>query len=176
MIILESVEEEGAEMFLLLRVDDRLLHGQVALSWTKKLKLETILIANEKAVDDEFTIMTLNLAKPKNVQIIIEDLQDAIACLQKGELINRRVMVVVSNLYDAFEILEKLPSIRTLNIGGLRERKNSVQINEFVALTESDLVILRKIKKHVDVYIQKIPDDCRIVIDEIEQIFEASYE
>ncbi|MEG0744322.1 MAG: PTS sugar transporter subunit IIB, partial [Erysipelotrichaceae bacterium] len=69
-------------MIALLRIDDRLLHGQMAISWTRFLKVDVILIANHMAVNDEFTIMSLRLAKPRNVQIVIEDLPQAISYIK----------------------------------------------------------------------------------------------
>ena len=51
-------------MLKLIRVDDRLLHGQVALTWTPALSVDCILVANDRIAGDEFLRMTLGLAKP----------------------------------------------------------------------------------------------------------------
>ena len=85
-------------MRAILRVDDRLLHGKLSISWTSYLKTDTILIANENAVNDEFTMMSLRLAKPRNVQIIIQDIPDAIAYLRESSESERRILVVVKKL------------------------------------------------------------------------------
>ena len=79
----EKQKGGGECMRAILRVDDRLLHGKLSISWTSYLKTDTILIANENAVNDEFTMMSLRLAKPRNVQIIIQDIPDAIAYLRE---------------------------------------------------------------------------------------------
>lgn len=52
-------------MIQLLRVDHRLLHGQVAFSWVKNLQSNCILIANDKVVNDDVYKTTLKLAKPE---------------------------------------------------------------------------------------------------------------
>ena len=49
-------------MIQLLRVDHRLLHGQVAFSWVKNLQSNCILIANDKVVNDEVYKTTLKLS------------------------------------------------------------------------------------------------------------------
>lgn len=51
-------------MILLLRVDHRLLHGQVAFSWTQTLGADCILIANDAVAGDELRKTTMKLAKP----------------------------------------------------------------------------------------------------------------
>ena len=51
-------------MIKLLRVDDRLIHGQVAVSWTSYLGADTIVVANDKAITDKLMQMAFNMAKP----------------------------------------------------------------------------------------------------------------
>ena len=92
-------------MRAILRVDDRLLHGKLSISWTSYLKTDTILIANENAVNDEFTMMSLRLAKPRNVHIIIQDIPDAIAYLRESSESERRILVVVKKIVDALPLL-----------------------------------------------------------------------
>ena len=55
-------------MIKLTRIDDRLLHGQVAFTWTPALSADCIVIANDKVAKDEFLKMTLNLAKPASAR------------------------------------------------------------------------------------------------------------
>ena len=57
-------------MIKVLRVDDRLLHGQVAQSWTSFYHIDKIFIINDEVENDEFSKVTLNLAKPKNVELL----------------------------------------------------------------------------------------------------------
>jgi len=55
-------------MILLLRVDHRLLHGQVVFSWIQNLKADCILIANDSVATDELRKSTLKLAKPQEIK------------------------------------------------------------------------------------------------------------
>lgn len=159
-------KERKMIMINLLRVDDRLLHGQVAITWSKYLRLDLILIANSEAVNDEFTIMTLNLAKPRNVQIIIEDLENTIDLL-KNNYFDKNIMIVVKNVEDAYKLSQSIFEIKNLNLGGIRERRNSVKITPYVSLTENDFNQLIEMNKYMHVFIQKIPED---VITEFEEV------
>lgn len=153
-------------MIVLVRVDDRLLHGQMAISWTKHLQADTILIANQAAVNDEFTMMSLRLAKPRGVQIIIQDLSQAIRYLKEAADSESRVMVVIKNLRDAQCILEQFTMITELNIGGLRSRSHVLRIQDSVALNAADIKLCRKIKERVCVYVQEIPSEKRKLIQD----------
>ena len=68
-------------MILLLRVDHRLLHGQVAFSWTQTLGADCILIANDAVAGDELRKTTMKLAKPQGVKLVIKDIKAAIEAL-----------------------------------------------------------------------------------------------
>ena len=58
-------------MIKLLRVDHRLVHGQVAFSWTNALGADAILVANDDVPNDEIWKTALKLAKPANVKLVI---------------------------------------------------------------------------------------------------------
>ena len=51
-------------MILMLRVDHRLLHGQIAYSWTNYLNANCILIANDGIMKDELKKTAIYMAKP----------------------------------------------------------------------------------------------------------------
>lgn len=54
-------------MIVCLRVDERLIHGQVAMTWTKELKLNGLVVASDEAASNEIQKMTLKMADRKSV-------------------------------------------------------------------------------------------------------------
>ncbi len=75
-------------MIKLVRIDHRLLHGQVVFSWSKSLNINRIIVANTEAAKDDFKKMSLNLSKPTGVKL---------------------------HIFSVAELLEKIPKIETLN-------------------------------------------------------------
>lgn len=71
-------------MIKLLRVDHRLLHGQVAFSWTQGLGADCILITNDDVPKNDIRKTTIKLAKPAGVKLVIKTIEDAIAALKSG--------------------------------------------------------------------------------------------
>ena len=63
-------------MIKLLRIDHRLLHGQVAMAWTQSLDSDCILIANDAVVNDNIRKTTMKLAKPNGVKLVIKNIED----------------------------------------------------------------------------------------------------
>ena len=69
-------------MIKLLRVDDRLIHGQVATTWTKTLQADSIIVANDEVIHNELQIIALKLAVPAGMKVAIRSVEDAIGLLQ----------------------------------------------------------------------------------------------
>lgn len=151
-------------MIKLLRVDDRLLHGQVAMVWTKNLGIYTIVIANDSVASDEFLKMTLGLAKPMDVELKIENVENAIKYMKVNMESRQNVMVIINNLSDAEKILKET-SVKSLNIGNLRERKDSVRYSRSMTLTSEDVRICKElIDAGVELELRMIPEEKKVLI------------
>ena len=72
-------------MIQLLRVDHRLLHGQVVFSWCGQLNPNCILIANDAAATDDVRKAALRLGKPNNAKLVIKTVDDSIAAINEGK-------------------------------------------------------------------------------------------
>ena len=85
-------------MIKLLRVDHRLLHGQVAFSWTQFLGVDCILIANDSLMQDELRKTTIKLAKPQGVKVVMKNIQDSIDAINSGVTDKYKLFVVVESI------------------------------------------------------------------------------
>ncbi|MEG0735563.1 MAG: PTS sugar transporter subunit IIB, partial [Longicatena sp.] len=65
-------------MIKAVRVDHRLLHGQVAFAWTKVLQTDCILIANDAVSKDQLRMSALRMAKPDSVKLVMKNIEDSI--------------------------------------------------------------------------------------------------
>jgi len=155
-------------MIKLLRVDDRLLHGEVSFFWTEYLRLKKILICNDEAANDDFTKMILELAKPKEVCLLVEEIKQAKEIIQQLNEEKENSIVIVSNLFDAQMVYLQCKLDVDLNLGGLRERPNCRRICDYIALSSEDTQIIRELlQNNRSIWACKSPRDEKIVIDTI---------
>lgn len=82
-------------MIKLVRVDHRLLHGQVAMAWTQSLDVDCMLIANDAIMKDEIRKTTLKLAKPNGVKLVMKNIEDSITALNSGVTDKYKLFIVV---------------------------------------------------------------------------------
>ena len=107
-------------MIQLLRVDHRLLHGQVVFSWCGQLNPNCILIANDAAATDDVRKAALRLGKPNNAKLVIKTVDDSIAAINEGKTDKYSLMIVTGNVKDAVRLARETTQIKSINLGGTK--------------------------------------------------------
>ena len=125
-------------------MDDNLLHGQIAFSWVRSLHLHEILIADDNVAKDEFTKMTLGLSKPAGVKLKIMNIEDGIAEMKNNVDGDMNLMVIVNSIENAYSIIEKVKSIRSLNVGLLRTDESPAIQYDSMAMGKNDVKLCLK--------------------------------
>ncbi len=155
-------------MIKLTRIDDRLMHGQVAFTWTPALGIDCIIVANDKVSKDEFQKMTLGLAKPAGVKLLIKSLQDSVAFLNDEKNKNLKILVLINSVKDASALSEAVSEIKSINFGGIRGREGSRLVSKAIALTPEDIVIIRELmSKGIELEMRQIPTDKKQFVQEL---------
>ena len=116
----ESVQEtfeNSTAKITALRVDDRLIHGQVAMTWTKQLRVQGIVVANDAAAGDNTQKMALKMAVPAGIKVLIKPVDEAIRVLNNPKASSMRILVLTRTVTDALKIRKQVGEIEFLNIG-----------------------------------------------------------
>lgn len=162
-------------MIKLLRIDERLIHGMVAVSWTSAVSPEVIVVANDNAAKDKFFSMTISLAKPAGVELRIYELEDAVTKLTKTGLRTKSVFLVVESLEDAKYLVEKLEDLNpvtdiNVSIAGIRKRDGLVQVIPQLYLNKNDVEIMRELSDlGKNVFVQAVPASQRASLNDVEK-------
>ena len=107
-------------MVKLVRVDHRLLHGQVVFIWTASIGVDCILIANDDVANDPIQKGILKLSQPTGVKLIFKSVKDSIEALNSGITDKYNLMIITSNVDDGYELASKVEQIRSLNLGNVK--------------------------------------------------------
>lgn len=155
-------------MIKMMRVDHRLLHGQVAFSWTSALSADCILIADDETASNELKKSAMKLAKPNGVKLVIKNVDKAIKSLKKGVTDKYKLFIVVGSIESAKKIIDGYPEIKTLNLGGTLPGPNKSNISKTIAITSSERDMLRDLlNEGVDINIQMVPSDSKVNVKNI---------
>ena len=136
-------------MISLFRIDDRLLHGQVAFGWSPSVGANVILVVNDEAKKDKVKAMALDLAKPNNVKLYIRGVAESGEIISKfAEAKKSNVLVLVRNTDDALEVAKNSQgAISEINVGGLRYEEGKKKLTDLVAVSEKDINNLKQIEQ-----------------------------
>jgi fructoselysine and glucoselysine-specific PTS system IIB component len=147
-------------MIKLTRIDDRLVHGQVAFTWTPALGVDCLIVANDKVARDEFMKMTLGLAKPAGTKLLIKSLQEAAAFLNDEKNKGLKILLIINSVKDASAMVADVPEIRSINIGGIRLKEGAKLISKAVGVNDEDIALIRELlSKGVEMEIRQVPTD-----------------
>ncbi|MCD8140609.1 MAG: PTS sugar transporter subunit IIB [Planctomycetaceae bacterium] len=106
-------------MIKLVRLDHRLLHGQVVFAWVQSMGIQRIIIIDDAAATDDLKKTALNLTKPPNVRLNIFTLETALAKMPKVEELQENIMLIFGNTRTMRQFCETYQKIESINYGGL---------------------------------------------------------
>lgn len=150
-------------MIKLVRVDHRLLHGQVAFSWTNGVGANCILVASDTVVNDDVWKTTLKLGKPSGVKLVIKNMADSIAAINSGVTDKYKLIIVVQTIKEAKQLADGRPCITSINLGNTKESKTTTQISKQVFLEDEEKAILKELmNRGVECEIRALVDDSKI--------------
>lgn len=154
-------------MIKLLRVDHRLLHGQVAFSWTQYLGADCILIANDSVVNDELRKTTIKLARPPEIKLVIKNITDSIEALKSGVTDKYKLFIVVESVTDAYRLSKDIPDINHINLGGTKPKDNTQNISKTINITDEEVQYLKELHQMgKEIEIRIVPNDRKQLISD----------
>ena len=150
----------------MLRVDDRLIHGQVAVMWSKQLAVTRIIVANDEIAANELQASALKMAAPAGVKAAILPVEKAQGIINDPRSEGMKILTIPNNPQDLRDVLKGVSERPVLNIanygrigGSLADKK---KITETVYLTQEDIETVREIHDMgVEIIYQPLPNDPR---------------
>ena len=132
----------------MVRIDERLVHGQVAMIWSKHLGIDRIIVVNDKAASDPILTSTLKMAAPSSVKVIVLSKEKAKVLLADPRMKELQSLIVVNSPEDALFVVENAKEVSKVNIGNYGKASGSkeakIKLNDNVLLDDKDKENLKK--------------------------------
>jgi len=128
---------------LLLRIDDRLIHGQVTAGWVEPLGLERIVLVNDAVAADRVEREIYSAAVPAGVELVVLPVADAVTALKS--LAGKRTMCLVAGAKDALRLVQQGIGVREVNVGGIHGGPGRREFLPYVFLTDEEVAVCRSI-------------------------------
>jgi PTS system mannose-specific IIB component len=146
-----------------IRIDERLIHGQVAAFWTNNLKASRILVVDDLAAQDEIQKMALKMACPTHVKLSILPIARAVRHLKAEKYEGDRVFVVLKGPETCVKMWDLGWRFNEVNVGNMASGPGTKLIKRGINITEEDIVHFRKLDAlGVKFSAQRVPDEDKI--------------
>ncbi|PKB90982.1 PTS mannose transporter subunit IIAB [Ewingella americana] len=147
----------------LARIDDRLIHGQVATRWTKETNVNRIIVVSDEVAADHVRKTLLTQVAPPGVTAHVVDVAKAIRVYDNPKYAGDRVMLLFTNPTDVLRVVEGGVNITSVNIGGMAFRQGKTQVNNAVSVDEKDIEAFKQLNaKGIELEVRKVSSDSRL--------------
>ena len=151
---------------VLVNIDDRLIHGQVATTWCKDYAIESAIIVDDDVANDPVRKSVAGLAVP-NIKVNIFTVKKFIEILKKTEL-KKVTMVLFTNPMDALMLKKNGLDYSYLNVSGMRFNENRHRLHKNMSVTLEKEAFEKLInEENVEVYMQTTTRDEKTKVSEL---------
>lgn len=151
-----------------IRIDDRLIHGQVAAFWTNSLAATRIMVINDEVAADEMQKSLLRMVAPASVRTSILNKETAAKNIAAGKYEGQNVLVIVKNPQDLLDLRAMGLPISKVNVGNMAAKDNTHSIKRSVNVTDHDVACFHKLlDAGVEITAIMVPDDPCVYLQDI---------
>ena len=124
---------------VMIRIDDRLIHGQVVVGWGSVLNPDRILLASDEVATVDWQRTIYLSAVPDDLQASVLTLEDTVQAVKNDEFDDERVLLLVDTPKSVVYLVEHGLDIQEVNVGGMHFRPGKNQISPFIFVDQVDI-------------------------------------
>ncbi len=148
-------------MIVHMRIDNRLIHGQVAVRWVGSIGATHLIVSNDEVADDPIQQTMLPLAA-RGVKTSVLSIEDTVRhCKEAAD--KEKIMIIAKFPSDALALLEKGIEPMEVNVGNQAPLPGTKykMVTKSIAVTADDAIIYRKINEMYHLTSQMLPSDSK---------------
>lgn len=142
----------------LLRIDERLIHGQTAYSWSKAYPADQFMVVDDEISKDEFQTSLLEMAVPAGKSFQCLDVASATNYLKQESYVP--TMIIVKGPGVVLSLVKGGVKIPVVNVGGMYFRKDRKEFAKTVYLSQEEIATFKELADlGVKLEIRTAPED-----------------
>ncbi|MBI4056939.1 MAG: PTS sugar transporter subunit IIB [Elusimicrobia bacterium] len=144
---------------VLVRIDDRLIHGQVVEGWIPYLGATQVVVVSDAIAQDHAQQVLMRLALPDSVELKVLGLEAAATQLNSSSA-STRTLVLAPSPTEILGLIQQGLSIKRVNVGGMHYSAGRVQLGKAIFLTPEDQQAFREmVQRGVALEAKAVPSD-----------------
>lgn len=123
----------------LLRIDSRLLHGQVATNWAKVLKVDRILVVSDQVARNNIRKTLIRQASPPGIKVHVIPLMKMLRIYFDPRFNSFKALILVENPRDAQILVQNGVRVDLVNIGALSFNSSRKMVTDTISVDQTDV-------------------------------------
>lgn len=151
----------SVKLLELTRIDDRLVHGQVCLSWVKEYPVANILVCDDITSRDPFIGDLFKELVPEGIEVEVLNTDETAKKLEKG--LEEATMLLVKSPKTLKTLVDKGIDIKEINFGGMGLTDYRKKFYKSIFCSDDDIAIFKEfVDKGINVWVQTLPTDRKV--------------
>lgn len=143
---------------VLVRIDERLLHGQIRITWGKYAGANTIIVANDEIADNPLLQAPFKGAAGGEYTVLFRSIDHLISSINKADS-RRRILILCKDPVDVARLVNGGVKFNEVNIGNMHHNSERKQIDKNVSISVQDIEAFKSIRENgIESYIQHMPE------------------
>ena len=152
----------------LFRIDDRLIHGQVVVGWGQPLDIRFIVLVDDNVATCDWEQDLYRMGVPPEMEVVFVDVAEAVRKYDEFMSDPRRGIILTPDIETMQRLVEGVPAIREVNVGGIHHRAGRTQKMRYVFLAPDEEAQLRElIGTGIKVSAQDVPTARKVPMKEV---------
>lgn len=146
---------------LFVRVDDRLIHGQVVTTWVKSLGTKSIWVMSDRAANEPIEVILLKSSVPSHLSLEVYTVAETATAWKHHQ--TGQVLLLAEYIQDVVRLCDAGVELTEINLGGMRYRPGYVALSKAVYVGQEEAESLRTLEQRkVRSLIRVVPSDPKI--------------
>jgi len=128
------------------RIDERLVHGQVAYSWSVAYNVDTIIVTDDFCAKDQMQKMLIGMAVPKGKKSHIFTVEETIQYFLDGKDLKEKVFLVAKGPEVYLRLARGGVNIKSINVGGMYFKEGKKQLSKTVYVNDEEIETFRQLQ------------------------------
>lgn len=147
-------------MIVGVRIDFRLIHGQVANLWANAKQVSRFMVVDDQLATDDMQKQVLRMACPAAVKLSVLPLEKASANIQAGKYDAQRLFILAKKPETLLRLVESGVQLPEINVGNMSSLNEVKRVGLNIGMDEGDIEAFKKLQeKGIHMYAQMVPSD-----------------
>ena len=149
----------------LVRVDDRLIHGQVVVGWGRELKPDLVVLVNDEVAANEWEQKLYALGIPFGMKVEFTTVEQAASSVDTWAHDSCKTIIIVNDIDSLQRLCNGAPIIRKVNLGGVHSDGDRQQHLPYLFLSKAEVGQLRLLAtRGIEITAQDLPNSAPVTL------------